>query len=98
MNFNNIKRKEVTEATLNIDKITTIQPNLSSKNPAFNSSNNLQMTPENCSKVNNYSKMFGVPDPQQWIRNNCVFVQTFMPVSCNDLNAFVDSCFVNKNH
>lgn len=53
----------------------------------------LQMSPDNCRKVNGYAKMFGVSNPQKWVRHNCHFVQSFVRASCQDINSFVDSCF-----
>ncbi|KAI1732834.1 hypothetical protein Ddc_01729 [Ditylenchus destructor] len=53
----------------------------------------LHQTPENCQKVISYAKMFGVSNPQSWVRSNCPFVQTFVRASCDDINLFVDSCF-----
>jgi hypothetical protein len=72
----------------------------------------LQMSPENCRKVHNYSAMFGVPDPQvkksfkyvqtfiikAWVRRNCAFVQTFVKAPCEDINTFVDSCYRVRFH
>lgn len=56
----------------------------------------LHQTPENCQKVISYAKMFGVSNPQSWVRTNCPFVQTFVRASCDDINLFVDSCFKKK--
>ncbi|KAI6200537.1 hypothetical protein M3Y96_00744600 [Aphelenchoides besseyi] len=53
----------------------------------------LLMSKENCGKVGSYAKMFGVKDPQTWVRKNCPFVQTFVNAPCSDINTFVDSCY-----
>ncbi|CAD5226382.1 unnamed protein product [Bursaphelenchus xylophilus] len=53
----------------------------------------LQMSAENCRKVNSYAKIFGVTNPQKWVRHNCAFVQTFVKAPCKDINSFVDSCY-----
>uniref|UniRef100_A0A914YFY7 aECM cysteine-cradle domain-containing protein n=1 Tax=Panagrolaimus superbus TaxID=310955 RepID=A0A914YFY7_9BILA len=55
---------------------------------------NLQMTPDNCQKVKSFASSFGVKNPQTWVRQNCLFAQTFVPnTSCEDLATFVDSCY-----
>ncbi|CAD5219368.1 unnamed protein product [Bursaphelenchus okinawaensis] len=53
----------------------------------------IQMSMENCRKVNSYAKIFGVSNPQKWVRHNCAFVQTFVKAPCTDINSFVDSCY-----
>ncbi|KAH7729290.1 hypothetical protein AAVH_02765 [Aphelenchoides avenae] len=64
--------------------------------PTMEDSGSAEMTPENCAKVMSYAKLFGVPNPQAWVHDNCAFVQTFVQAPCNDINKFVDSCFKRK--
>uniref|UniRef100_A0AC34GP09 Uncharacterized protein n=1 Tax=Panagrolaimus sp. ES5 TaxID=591445 RepID=A0AC34GP09_9BILA len=62
--------------------------------PTSSPKKNLQMTPENCQKVKSFASNFGVKNPQTWVRQNCLFAQTFVPnTSCEDLATFVDSCY-----
>ncbi|CEF59583.1 Hypothetical protein SRAE_X000133000 [Strongyloides ratti] len=63
-------------------------------NEEQSSKNNLIMTKENCQKMNYFSKTFGIKDVQKWVRNNCFFVQFYLPqATCQDIYMFVDSCF-----
>uniref|UniRef100_A0A914I9I9 aECM cysteine-cradle domain-containing protein n=1 Tax=Globodera rostochiensis TaxID=31243 RepID=A0A914I9I9_GLORO len=52
----------------------------------------LQMTQQNCRKMESYATMFGVSDPRGWVRSNCFFLQMYVHASCEDISTFVSSC------
>ncbi|KAL3110189.1 hypothetical protein niasHT_015792 [Heterodera trifolii] len=52
----------------------------------------LQMTRENCQKMKRYATSFGVSNPSEWVRSNCLFLRMYVRFSCDDIGTFVSSC------
>uniref|UniRef100_A0A7E4VLY2 Serine/arginine repetitive matrix protein 2 n=1 Tax=Panagrellus redivivus TaxID=6233 RepID=A0A7E4VLY2_PANRE len=76
---------------------STLAPATTATPPQSRKKFSLQMTPENCKKVNELASSFFVSDPRKWIRQNCNLASMFAPgVTCDQLTKFVDSCYLRR--
>lgn len=52
--------------------------------------------PKHCAPVQKFIVIFKVKNPQQWLRENCIFVKRYYPnASCSQIEALLSACFEN---
>uniref|UniRef100_A0A0M3IDT4 Ground-like domain-containing protein n=1 Tax=Ascaris lumbricoides TaxID=6252 RepID=A0A0M3IDT4_ASCLU len=58
----------------------------------------VKATPANCEKIKYFASTIALTNVQSWTRENCQFLRMYAPqASCDDIIAFVDSCYVGKD-